>query len=279
MGAAQQQAEAGTVVLDGMSISYRGKGGQHIDAVAPTDLTLPAGSFTALIGPSGCGKSTILNAVAGFVKATTGAIRIDGRIVQGPNPEVGIVFQQYALFPWFTAIGNIEFALKRFRLGAAERRDKAMAFLEEVGLADRARNYPGQLSGGMKQRVALARTLASNPKVLLMDEPFGALDAQTRVSMHELLLRIWEAHRKTVLFVTHDVDEALILSDRIHVMSVAPGRIVETIDVASARPRSVDNVDETYLANRNRIMRLLRHRDEADAAGAPPSRPRLISRA
>jgi NitT/TauT family transport system ATP-binding protein len=273
-------AESGTVVLDGVSISYPGAGGHRLDAVVPTDLILPAGSFTGLIGPSGCGKSTLLNAVAGFVQASTGTIRVDDRVVQGPDPEVGIVFQQYALFPWFSAIGNVEFALKRFRLGATERRERALAFLEEVGLADRARNYPGQLSGGMKQRVALARTLASNPKVLLMDEPFGALDAQTRISMHELLLRIWEAHRKTVLFVTHDVDEALVLSDRIHVMSTAPGRIVETIDVQSARPRSVDNVDETYVANRNRIMRLLRHREDAagEADSVAPSRPKLVSR-
>jgi len=268
VAAGQGGAGVGRVVLEGVSIRFRGDDGKPIEAVGSTDLVLEPASFTALIGPSGCGKSTLLNVVAGFVPASTGAARVDGRRVEGPSPETGIVFQQYALFPWFTAIGNVEFALKRFGLSAAERRDKAMAALREVGLADRARSYPGQLSGGMKQRVALARTLASQPKVLLMDEPFGALDAQTRVSMHELLLRIWEAHRTTVLFVTHDVDEALVLSDRIHVMSTAPGRIVETIEVQSARPRSVDNVDASYVANRNRIMRLLRHREMAPAASA-----------
>jgi NitT/TauT family transport system ATP-binding protein len=253
---------AGRVLIEEVSIRYRGARGKGIEALTATTLTLEPGSFTSLIGPSGCGKSTLLNAVAGFVPTSTGSIRVDGRPVHGPNPEIGIVFQQYALFPWFTAVGNILFALKRFPMNAAERHEKAMTFLDEVGLADKARNFPGQLSGGMKQRVALARTLASNPTVLLMDEPFGALDAQTRISMQILLLQIWETHRKTVLFVTHDVDEALLLSDRAHVMSAAPGRIVETIEIQSARPRSVDNVDESYLVNRNRIMRLLHHGDE-----------------
>ncbi|WP_246102714.1 ABC transporter ATP-binding protein [Methylobacterium terricola] len=245
--------------VDGVAIRYRGTGGHWVEALAPTDLVLEPGSFTALVGPSGCGKSTLLNAVAGFVPVQAGRIDVDGKSVAGPDPEVGVVFQQYALFPWLTAAQNIGFALKRFGLSAAERRSQALAGLAEVGLEGRGNMYPGQLSGGMKQRVALARTLASRPKVLLMDEPFGALDAQTRASMHELLLGVWEAHRTTVLFVTHDVDEALVLSDRVHVMSAGPGRIVETLDVASPRPRRVDDVDATYLANRNRIMRRLRH--------------------
>ncbi len=249
----------GRVRVDGVAIRYPGAGGRPVTALAPTDLVLEPGSFTALIGPSGCGKSTLLNAVAGFVDVAAGRIDVDGKAVAGPDPEVGVVFQQYALFPWFTAAGNVGFALKRFGLPKPERRRRAEAALAEVGLAGRGALYPGQLSGGMKQRVALARTLAARPKVLLMDEPFGALDAQTRVAMHELLLGVWEAHRTTVLFVTHDVDEALVLSDRIHVMSAGPGRIVETIGVTSPRPRRVDAVDATYLDNRNRIMRLLRH--------------------
>jgi NitT/TauT family transport system ATP-binding protein len=249
----------GRVRVDGVAIRFPGSGGRPVEALAPTDLVLEPGSFTALIGPSGCGKSTLLNAVAGFVPVQAGRVDVDGKAVAGPDPEVGVVFQQYALFPWLTAAQNVGFALKRFGLAPAERRARALAGLAEVGLEGRGDLYPGQLSGGMKQRVALARTLASRPKVLLMDEPFGALDAQTRVSMHELLLGVWEAHRTTVLFVTHDVDEALVLSDRIHVMSAGPGRIVETLDIASPRPRRVDDVDATYLANRNRIMRLLRH--------------------
>jgi len=203
-----------------------------------------------------------------------GAITIDGAAVAGPSPDIGVVFQQYALFPWFTAGGNVEFALKRFGFPAARRQEEAVAALATVGLAERARSYPAQLSGGMRQRVALARTLAARPKVLLMDEPFGALDAQTRSQMHELLLRIWEARRITVLFITHDVDEALILSDRVDVMSAAPGRIIDSIEVTSARPRSVEQVDNTYIANRNRLMHMLRR--PGAAAPEPASRAALV---
>ncbi|EWY41789.1 sulfonate ABC transporter ATP-binding lipoprotein [Skermanella stibiiresistens SB22] len=261
-------ATSGEVVIQGATIHYQGPNGP-VQVLSATDLTLSSGSFTALIGPSGCGKSTLLNAIAGFVRPSGGTIRVDGRPVTGPSPEVGVVFQQYALFPWFTARGNIEFALKRFGLSRAERREAALEALAEVGLHGRAETYPGQLSGGMKQRVALARTLASKPKVLLMDEPFGALDAQTRVSMHELLLRVMDAHRSTVLFVTHDVDEGLVLADRAHVMSATPGRIIDTLELGERRNRSVDKVDTAYIANRNRIMGLLRHREDEPAAALP----------
>ncbi|CAO3431421.1 ABC transporter ATP-binding protein [Azospirillum endophyticum] len=253
-------AAAGEVVVDGVTIHYQGPRGP-VQVLSATDLRLAPGSFTALVGPSGCGKSTLLNAVAGFVRPSGGTIRLDGRPVTGPSPEVGVVFQQYALFPWFTARGNVEFALKRLGLPRAERREAALAALAEVGLHGRGDSYPGQLSGGMKQRVALARTLAARPKLLLMDEPFGALDAQTRVSMHELLLRVMETHPMTVLFVTHDVDEGLVLADRLHVMASAPGRIIETLDLGDRRDRSVDTVDAGYIANRNRIMALLRGHD------------------
>ena len=171
---------------------------------------------------------------------------------------MGVVFQQYALFPWFTALGNVMFALKRFKISKQERLERAYAALKEVGLEGRERTYPGQLSGGMRQRVALARVFVTSPKVLLMDEPFGALDAQTRVAMHEILLRIWEAHRTTVLFVTHDVDEALILSDCAHIMSVGPGQIIESMEVKQERPRHVDNIGPDFLEARNHIIRLLR---------------------
>jgi NitT/TauT family transport system ATP-binding protein len=263
----------GDVLIDSAAVRYRDRKGKLIEALAPTNIRLASGSFTAVIGPSGCGKSTLLNAIAGFVPLSDGVIIIDGRHVEGPSPEVGVVFQQYALFPWFTAIGNVEFGLKRFGMSAAERQRLALTALEEVGLADRARSFPAQLSGGMRQRVALARTLAARPKVLLMDEPFGALDAQTRVAMHELLLRIWEAHRTTVLFITHDVDEALVLSDRIQVMSSAPGRFIDTIDVISARPRSVEQVDDTYVTNRARILRLLRKPDAPPRTSATAATP------
>ncbi|MCX7364263.1 MAG: ABC transporter ATP-binding protein [Alphaproteobacteria bacterium] len=249
---------SGRVDVKGVAIAYDGRGGHNL-ALARTDLVIEAGSFVSLIGPSGCGKSSLLNAVGGFVSPAEGTITVDGKPVVGPNPEVGVIFQQYALFPWFTALGNVEFALKRFGLPRGELRDRAMEALREVGLEVHALKYPGQLSGGMKQRVAVARTLASQPKVLLMDEPFGALDAQTRISMHEILMRVWEKHKSTVIFVTHDVDEALLLSDRVHVMSVAPGRIVRTLEVSAPRPRSVEKIDPETIAHRVTVLQLLKH--------------------
>ncbi|MDT8332773.1 ABC transporter ATP-binding protein [Roseomonas gilardii] len=255
----------GEVRATAAEVLFMGRRGP-VQALAPTDLLLRPGSFTALIGPSGCGKSTLLNAIAGFAPLSGGVVTLDGRPIRGPGPEVGVVFQQYALFPWFTARGNVEFALKRLGHSAADRRRTADGALAEVGLAGRGDSYPGQLSGGMKQRVALARTLAARPKVLLMDEPFGALDAQTRASMHELLLGVWEAHRTTVLFVTHDVDEALVLADRVHVMAAGPGRIIETIELGDRATRVGAEVGPEYLAQRNRIMSLLRHASPAEAA-------------
>lgn len=259
-----RRPEVGLIEIDGVSIEFKAPGGRTIQALSSTDLVIEPGSFVSLIGPSGCGKSTLLNAVGGFVDLTTGSIRLDGVEVNGINPDVGVVFQQYALFPWFTALGNVMFALKRFPISKAERLDRAYAALKEVGLEGREKTFPGQLSGGMRQRVALARTFVTSPKVLLMDEPFGALDAQTRIVMHDILLRIWEAHRATVIFVTHDVDEALILSDRAYIMSAGPGRIIETIDIDTERPRHVDEISEDFVKNRNHIIGLLRHGSSDD---------------
>ena len=251
--------DVGRIHIKDAAVTFNAPGGKKIEALTRTDLVIDAGSFVSLIGPSGCGKSTLLNAVGGFVPVTEGSIELDDAPVTGINPDVGVVFQQYALFPWFTAIGNVMFALKRFKISKEERLERAYAALKEVGLDGRESTYPGQLSGGMRQRVALARTFVTSPKVLLMDEPFGALDAQTRVVMHDILLRVWEAHKATVIFVTHDVDEALILSDRAHIMSAGPGRIIETMEVTHERPRHIDAVDEQFLKNRNRIIKLLRH--------------------
>jgi NitT/TauT family transport system ATP-binding protein len=248
----------GRVEISNLSVSYQLGSKRVASALSPTDLILEPGQFAAIIGPSGCGKSTLLNTAAGFVTPSTGGIVIDGEEVAGPNPEVGVIFQQFALFPWFSALGNVEFPLRRFPIGRAERRARALAALSEVGLAEHARKFPGQLSGGMKQRVAIARTLVSNPKVLLMDEPFGALDAQTRLSMHELLLRLWETRRQTVLFITHDVDEALILADVVYVISAAPGRIIEKMNVDLGRPRSVERLDPSFVTKRARLIELLR---------------------
>ncbi|MFF4800554.1 ABC transporter ATP-binding protein [Streptomyces sp. NPDC001351] len=207
--------------LEGVEVRY----GDAL-AVAATDLEFSEGSFTSLLGPTGCGKSTLLNVVAGFVPPSGGRVLMDDAPVTGPGPERGVVFQHYALLPWFTARGNVEFALKRFGLPRAERRDRALAALDDVGLADAAEKHPAQLSGGMRQRVALARALAAEPQVLLMDEPFGALDAITRRRMQQLLAELWQRTGTTVVFVTHDVDEALALSQRIVVMAAGPGRVI-----------------------------------------------------
>lgn len=209
------------VRLEGLSVGYGAA-----PVLERTDLEFPAGSFTALLGPSGCGKSTVLNTVAGFVRPAAGRVTAGGAEVTGPGPERGVVFQHYALFPWRTARGNVEFALKRFGLPRAERRERALAALAEVGLADGAEKYPAQLSGGMQQRVALARALAARPEVLLMDEPFGALDALTRTRMQVLLRELWERTGTTVLFVTHDLDEALALAGRVVVLGGSPSRVL-----------------------------------------------------
>jgi len=246
----------GLVEVRDLAITFPGKTGTV--ALTGMNVTLAPGSFTAVIGPSGCGKSTLLNAIAGFVDPSAGTITLDGAPVNGPSPERGVVFQQYGLFPWFSAAGNIEFALKRFGYPRDKLRSEALTSLDEVGLANMAARYPNQLSGGMKQRVAIARTLAGRPKVLLMDEPFGALDAQTRMNMHDLLLGIWEKHKTTVLFITHDVDEALILADTIHVMSPGPGVILDTIEVTAPRPRATLRDADEFVAQRLRILDLLR---------------------
>lgn len=219
------------VRLEGLSVAYGGT-----PVLERTELNLPAGSFTALLGPSGCGKSTVLGAVAGFVKPTGGRVTAGSAPVLGPGPDRGVVFQHYALFPWRTARGNVEFALKRLGLPRAERRRRALAALAEVGLAEGAEKYPAQLSGGMQQRVALARALAAEPEVLLMDEPFGALDALTRTRMQALLRELWQRRGTTVLFVTHDIDEALALAERVVVLGGAPGRVLADHPVPAGPP-------------------------------------------
>ncbi|THA81756.1 ABC transporter ATP-binding protein [Streptomyces sp. A0592] len=219
------------VRLEGLSVRYGAA-----PVLQKTDLELPAGSFTALLGPSGCGKSTVLGAVAGFVPPATGQVTAGSRPVRGPGPDRGVVFQHYALFPWRTARGNVEFALKRLGLPRAERRRRALEALAEVGLADGTDKYPAQLSGGMQQRVALARALADEPEVLLMDEPFGALDALTRTRMQRLLRELWQRRGTTVLFVTHDIDEALALAQRVVVLGGTPGRVLADHAVPGGAP-------------------------------------------
>jgi len=214
-----------------------GEGAREVKALSGVDLELADNEFVSLVGTSGCGKSTLLGIVAGLQDFDEGELLVDGQPVAGPGLDRGVVFQTYTLLPWLTARQNVEFALKAAGLGRAQCRAIAAEHLELVKLTRFADTYPSQLSGGMQQRVAIARALSYRPKMLLMDEPFGALDALTRHQMQELLTRIWEEHRLTVLFVTHDVEEAVYMSDRILVMSIGPGRIKTVFPVDLPRPR------------------------------------------
>ena len=211
----------------------------NFHALKSIDLEVAERCVTAFIGPSGCGKSTLLNSVAGYVQPSEGVVTVDGVKIERPGPDRGMVFQQYSLFPWMTIRQNIGFGPRV--TGAGSTADAtADTFLGLIGLAKFANRYPGELSGGMQQRVGIARALANYPSVLLMDEPFGALDAQTRVMMQESLLQIWSEFGITVMFVTHDVDEALFLADRVLIMSASPGRIIADLTVPIPRPRSLD---------------------------------------
>jgi NitT/TauT family transport system ATP-binding protein len=218
------------IVIESVSHVYRPPRGREVLALDDVSLTIAPREFVALLGPSGCGKSTLLYLIGGFLPVERGAISVEGRPIQGPGPDRGIVFQHFALFPWKTVRGNILYGLERQGMAKPEREKRAMDFIELVGLAGFEDSYPSQLSGGMKQRTAIARTLAFDPSILLMDEPFGALDAQTRGLMQGELLRIWQRTRKTVIFVTHDVQEAVYLADRVAVMSARPGRIKTIVD-------------------------------------------------
>jgi ABC-type nitrate/sulfonate/bicarbonate transport system ATPase subunit len=206
-------------------------------ALQATDLDVEENAFITILGPSGCGKSTLLRIVAGLDRQTSGEVLLDGKRIEGPGADRGMVFQSYTLFPWLTVLDNVCFGLRERGLPREQQLDQAHGFLNKVGLKGFANHFPKQLSGGMQQRTALARALANNPRMLLMDEPFGALDHQTRELMQELLLGIWEAERKTVLFVTHDIDEAVFMGSRVVVMSARPGRIKLDREVPLLHPR------------------------------------------
>jgi NitT/TauT family transport system ATP-binding protein len=220
-----------------VSKSFEMAGDRHHPALIDIDLQVSEGEFVSILGPSGCGKSTLLYIVGGFVAPTSGAVRVNGEAVSGPGPDRGPVFQEFALFPWKTVLGNVMYGLREQGVPKAEAETRARGLIEKVRLKGYEDFYPKQLSGGMKQRVAIARTLAYRPAILLMDEPFGALDAHTRTRLQNDLLEIWERDRKTVLFVTHGVDEAVFLSDRVLVMTRAPGRTKAVIDIDLPRPR------------------------------------------
>jgi NitT/TauT family transport system ATP-binding protein len=218
------------IVVEGVTHMYRPPRGKPVLALDDISLTVQNREFVALLGPSGCGKSTLLYLIGGFLPIEKGAILSDGQKIAGPGPDRGIVFQHFALFPWKTVRHNVLYGLERQGMAKAEREKRAMDYIELVGLHGFEDSYPSQLSGGMRQRCAIARTLAFDPKILLMDEPFGALDAQTRGLMQRELLAIWQRSPMTVLFVTHDVQEAVYLADRVAVMSARPGRIKTIVD-------------------------------------------------
>ncbi len=228
--------DRGRISMRDVDIVFDTASGPHI-AVQSADLTVRPGEFLCLLGPSGCGKSTLMNTVAGFVKPSRGEVTVDGKPVTQPGPDRGMVFQQHSLFPWKTVMENVAFGPLMAGTSRREADSIARTFLSLVGLAAFENAYPNTLSGGMQQRVGIARALANYPSVLLMDEPFGALDAQTRTMMQENLLEIWSEFHNTVVFVTHDIDEAVFLSDRIVVMSATPGRIIADIPVELPRPR------------------------------------------
>ncbi|HJY76530.1 MAG TPA: ABC transporter ATP-binding protein [Burkholderiales bacterium] len=252
----RNDAAQGAIRIDRLSVEFRRNGVATV-AVKDIDLAIAPGEFVALLGPSGCGKSTLLNAIGGMVRPTRGGVRIDGAPVKEPSARCGVVFQQHSLFPWMTALGNVAFGPRM--LGHASPEAVAHEFLDLVGLGKFCGAYPAHLSGGMQQRVGIARALATRPPVLLMDEPFGALDAQTRSIMQEELLKIWSELKTTVVFVTHDVDEALYLSDRIFAMTNSPGSIKEEIRVDLGRPRAADvALSERYGALHRRVHRLIR---------------------
>ena len=215
-------------------------GKRVVEALRDVNMDVEANEFTTIVGTTGCGKSTLLLIVAGLEEQTEGEVLVDGRPVLGPGRDRGMVFQAYTLLPWLTAQENVEFGLRQERMAKSERRKIALEHLELVGLRGFAEAYPRQLSGGMRQRVALARALCYRPSILLMDEPFGALDAQTRQMMQELLTEVWERHRLTVFFVTHDIDEAVFLSDRVLVMTTRPGQVKADVPIKLERPRKFE---------------------------------------
>ena len=237
-----------------------------VTAIDRVNLEVKDGEFVMIVGPSGCGKTTLINILGGLNTATSGEVLLDGKPVQGPGADRGMVFQGYSLFPWLSVQKNVEFGLKMKKMPKAQRAEQAKKFIDLVGLTGFENALPKQLSGGMKQRVAIARTLANEPEILLMDEPFGALDAQTRVVMQELLADISKKTKTTILFITHDIDEAVLLGDRIYVMSRRPGTIREVLDVNIPGVRSHESlVLPEFLATKKKIMDML-WKESMDAA-------------
>lgn len=270
-------AARGRIDFDAVSIELGGERGRFLAVQAFTARIEPA-EIVCILGPSGCGKSTLLGALAGHLAISSGRLRVDGEAVTGPAPGRGLVFQHHTLFPWFDTVDNIGYGLKMRGVRRAERHRQARAVMATIGLEGFEHHYPSQLSGGMQQRAEIARVLINDPEVLLMDEPFSALDALTRLRMQDLLLALWAERRPTIVFVTHDIDEALVLADRILVMSARPGRLIEEIAVDQARPRGDGWLTTPRFADIKRhCLGLLRHGhfddDSSEATGLCPSSP------
>ncbi len=260
-------ALSGHIEVRDLNISFKARSGT-VQAVKSVSIDVQPGEFVSLIGPSGCGKSTLMNAVAGFTRFNSGTLTLDGKTIDGPGADRGVVFQQYSLFPWMTVRRNVEFGLKMQGVAQSERTSQARTLLGLAGLLAFEDHYPSQLSGGMKQRVGIVRALATSPQVLLMDEPFGALDSQTRSVMQEILTNMWQRLRLSVLFITHDIEEAIFLSDRIYVMTARPGRVKAEIVVPLPRPRKPEMMDTPeFTALIRQIKRLIREESLAAMGG------------
>jgi NitT/TauT family transport system ATP-binding protein len=250
-------AATGAIALRGVDVHF-GEGKTAVQALSGIDLQIEPGEFVSILGPSGCGKSTIIGALAGFTPVSSGELRVDSERVTAPGPDRGVVFQQHTLFPWKTVAKNVEFGLKMRSVGRAQRERQAREMLTLMGLGEFLSHYPHQLSGGMQQRVNLARVLVNRPRVILMDEPFCSLDAQTRLQMQELLLGLWQELHMTVVFVTHEVDEALFLSDRVVVLTQRPARIKTEVRVRLPRPRTRDLLTQPeFVGLKREVLELL----------------------
>ncbi len=251
----------GTIVLEGVTKTYpaTARDASDVTAVDNVDFTISDCDIVCLVGPSGCGKSTVLNMIAGFEQPTSGQITVGSTAVSGAGPDRMVVFQSPALFGWMTVYENVVFGPKKQGVPRSRYEADAQRFIDAVGLTEFASHYPYQLSGGMRQRVQIARALVNRPEVLLMDEPFGALDFQTRLLMQELLLKVWSEFRPTIMFITHDVDEAIFLGDRVYVMSRRPGRLKEQVDVPFPKPRSMSVLtDPAFISLKERVLQSIK---------------------
>lgn len=251
--------QSGRIEVKDARLHFEQVDGTPFVAIDGVSLTIEPGEFVSIIGPSGCGKSTVLNVVAGFSKLDEGVVTLDGTRIEKPGSERGVVFQQYSLFPWMTVRKNVEFGLKMKHVPQSRRESISRGLLGIAGLLAFENHYPDQLSGGMKQRVGIVRALATSPRVLLMDEPFGALDAQTRTVMQEVLTNMWQRLRTSVLFITHDIDEAIFLSDRVYVMTARPGRVKCVVPIDLPRPRTPETTTSVeYIALVQKLRGLIR---------------------